>query len=102
MSPLQKEYYRHILARNFHVLRHGVRGTAQTSLLNIIMELKKCCNHPFLLPSCLAQQQRILSKHEFEEARINAAGKFVVLDKMLIKLHADGHRVLMCVPAVVL
>ena len=26
----------------------GTKGGGQISLLNIITELKKCCNHPFL------------------------------------------------------
>ena len=29
----------------------GARGGGQVSLLNIITELKKCCNHPFLFES---------------------------------------------------
>ncbi|CAB4278322.1 unnamed protein product [Prunus armeniaca] len=50
MSPLQKQYYKWILERNFHNLNKGVRGN-QVSLLNIVVELKKCCNHPFLFES---------------------------------------------------
>ncbi|KAF7120191.1 hypothetical protein RHSIM_Rhsim13G0125100 [Rhododendron simsii] len=50
MSPLQKQYYKWILERNFNDLNKGVRGN-QVSLLNIVVELKKCCNHPFLFES---------------------------------------------------
>lgn len=45
MSPLQKQYYRWILSRNFHELNRGSKG-GQVSLLNTIMELKKAVNHP--------------------------------------------------------
>ncbi|CAH1447804.1 unnamed protein product [Lactuca virosa] len=45
-------YYKWILERNFHDLNKGVRRN-QVSLLNIVVELKKCCNHPFLFESDL-------------------------------------------------
>lgn len=51
MTPLQKQYYRWILTRNFSELNKGAKGSGQVSLLNIITELKKCCNHPFLFES---------------------------------------------------
>uniref|UniRef100_A0A7N0TB68 Protein CHROMATIN REMODELING 5 n=2 Tax=Kalanchoe fedtschenkoi TaxID=63787 RepID=A0A7N0TB68_KALFE len=41
-------YYKWILDRNFHDLNKGVRGN-QVSLLNIVVELKKCCNHPSMI-----------------------------------------------------
>ncbi|KAK3264131.1 hypothetical protein CYMTET_27107 [Cymbomonas tetramitiformis] len=51
MSPLQRQYYKWILKRNVSELNHGVKGTGHVSLLNIVVELKKCCNHPFLFES---------------------------------------------------
>jgi chromodomain-helicase-DNA-binding protein 1 len=48
---LQKRYYKWILTRNFEELNRGARGGGQVSLLNIIVDLKKCCNHPFLFES---------------------------------------------------
>jgi SNF2 family DNA or RNA helicase len=35
-----------VLTRNLQTLQ----GQQNMKLLNIIMELKKCCNHPFLFP----------------------------------------------------
>lgn len=40
-----------ILTRNFRELNKGAKGGGQVSLLNIITELKKACNHPFLFES---------------------------------------------------
>jgi chromodomain-helicase-DNA-binding protein 4 len=41
------------LTRNFEALSVKSGGT-QISLLNILMELKKCCNHPYLFAkACL-------------------------------------------------
>ena len=48
LAPAQKKVYKNILTRNFEALNS--KGGAQVSLLNIMMELKKCANHPYLLP----------------------------------------------------
>ncbi len=45
LTPLQKEYYRSVLTRSFPVLSNKA---AAPRLKNVLMELRKCCNHPFL------------------------------------------------------
>jgi len=48
-----RKYYKYILTRNFEAL--NTRGSSsQVSLLNIMMDLKKCCNHPYLFPTAAA------------------------------------------------
>nr|CAD7429760.1 unnamed protein product [Timema monikensis] len=47
MTTLQKQYYKWILTKNYNALRKGVKGSS-TTFLNIVIELKKCCNHSFL------------------------------------------------------
>ncbi|TKS92916.1 Chromodomain-helicase-DNA-binding protein 3 [Collichthys lucidus] len=49
LSPMQKKYYKLILTKNFEAL-NSKGGGNQVSLLNIMMDLKKCCNHPYLFP----------------------------------------------------
>ena len=44
-----RKYYKYILTRNFEAL--NTKGSHQVSLLNVMMELKKCCNHPYLFSS---------------------------------------------------
>uniref|UniRef100_A0A914V259 Helicase ATP-binding domain-containing protein n=2 Tax=Plectus sambesii TaxID=2011161 RepID=A0A914V259_9BILA len=46
LSNIQKKYYRAILERNFSYL---CKGASAPSLMNTMMELRKCCNHPFLI-----------------------------------------------------
>ncbi|MGH0183736.1 UNVERIFIED_CONTAM: hypothetical protein FKN15_012811 [Acipenser sinensis] len=50
LSPMQKKYYKFILTRNFEAL-NSKGGGNQVSLLNVMMDLKKCCNHPYLFPA---------------------------------------------------
>ncbi|XP_038692597.1 protein CHROMATIN REMODELING 5-like isoform X2 [Tripterygium wilfordii] len=95
MSPLQKQYYKWILERNFHDLNKGVRGN-QVSLLNIVVELKKCCNHPFLFESADHGYGGDITTTESSklERIIWSSGKLVILDKLLVRLHETKHRVL--------
>ncbi|XP_057954932.1 protein CHROMATIN REMODELING 5 [Malania oleifera] len=92
MSPLQKQYYKWILERNFRDLNKGVRGN-QVSLLNIMVELKKCCNHPFLFESADHGYGGDFDSSKLERI-ILSSGKLVILDKLLVRLHETNHRVL--------
>ncbi|CAH8375085.1 unnamed protein product [Eruca vesicaria subsp. sativa] len=93
MSPLQKQYYKWILERNFHDLNKGVRGN-QVSLLNIVVELKKCCNHPFLFESADHGYGGDINDNNKLDKIILSSGKLVILDKLLVRLRETKHRVL--------
>lgn len=47
MTPVQRKYYKWILTKNYNALRKGPKGSSIT-FLNIMIELKKCCNHALL------------------------------------------------------
>merc|ERR1712001_656427 len=92
LAPLQKKYYKNILTHNFDSLR--AKSGASCSLLNIMVELKKVANHPYLLAAA-AEEAPIAPNGLFEvKAMTKACGKLVLLSKMLKKLKAEGHRVL--------
>ncbi|OLY82401.1 Chromodomain helicase hrp3 [Smittium mucronatum] len=91
LSPLQIHYYKNILTRNFSVLNRGVTGPGQLSLLNIMMELKKVSNHPFLFPNAEVVAS---STNDQLRAIISNSGKMLLLDKLLTRLKDGGHRVL--------
>merc|ERR1739844_255400 len=80
------------MGRNFDALR--AKSGASCSLLNIMVELKKVANHPYLLAAA-AEEAPIAPTGFFEvKAMTKACGKLVLLSKMLKKLKAAGHRVL--------
>lgn len=93
LSPMQKRYYKNILTRNFEALNPKGGGT-QVSLLNIIMDLKKCCNHPYLFPKASIEAPKHKNGMYEGTALVKASGKFILLQKMLRKLNQQGHRVL--------
>lgn len=93
LSPLQKKYYKYILTKNFEALNPKTGGGA-CSLLNIMMDLKKCCNHPYLF-SAAAEEAPLGPGGGYSiEPLTKAAGKLVLLSKMLRILKEQGHRVL--------
>ncbi|KAH0544070.1 hypothetical protein FGG08_001688 [Glutinoglossum americanum] len=94
LSDIQLEYYKNILTRNYSALNQGSKGHKQ-SLLNIMMELKKISNHPFMFPSA---EERLLagreSRQEILRITIESSGKMILLNKLLDRLKEEGHRVL--------
>lgn len=93
LAPMQKKYYKYILTRNFEAL-NTKGGGHQVSLLNIMMDLKKCCNHPYLFPGA-AQEAAKLPNGAYEGSNLTkSCGKLVLLQKMLRNLKDGGHRVL--------
>jgi chromodomain-helicase-DNA-binding protein 7 len=49
LTNTQKKYYRAILEKNFQFLTRGTVGSNMPNLMNTMMELRKCCNHPYLI-----------------------------------------------------
>ena len=67
----------------------------QVSLLNILVDLKKCCNHPFLFASARENYRAAGDDDEDVASRlVVTSGKMVLLDKLLRRLKETGHRVL--------
>lgn len=91
MSAIQKQYYKWILTRNYKALSKGTKGST-SGFLNIMMELKKCCNHCYLIKPL--EDNEFYSKAEALQHLIRSSGKLVLLDKLLLRLKERGHRVL--------
>ncbi|XP_042336062.1 chromodomain-helicase-DNA-binding protein 5 isoform X2 [Sceloporus undulatus] len=93
LSQMQKKYYKLILTRNFEAL-NSKGGGSQVSLLNIMMDLKKCCNHPYLFPVA-AVEAPVLPNGSYDgSSLVKSSGKLMLLQKMMKKLRDGGHRVL--------
>lgn len=72
-------------------MRRGVKGSS-TTFLNIVIELKKCCNHSFLIKP--SDNELINTQQDMLQQLLRGSGKLVLLDKLLIRLRGTGHRVL--------
>ena len=62
------------------------------SLLNIITELKKTCNHPFLFESAEEDYRGGEDDLNAVDRLVVTSGKMVLLDKLMKRLKETGHR----------
>uniref|UniRef100_A0A4W5NW38 Proliferation-associated SNF2-like protein n=1 Tax=Hucho hucho TaxID=62062 RepID=A0A4W5NW38_9TELE len=60
-------------------------------LQNILMLLKRCCNHPYLIEYPLDPATQ---EFKIDEQLVQTSGKFLILDRMLPELKKRGHKVL--------
>lgn len=99
LTMAQKKYYRALYEKNVKFLhRNNKRALDGPSLNNLAMQLRKCCNHLFLLNGVEEEFRREQSDAGREMAEgdflVKASGKLVLLDKLLPRLKQEGHRVL--------
>ncbi|XP_057771764.1 probable ATP-dependent DNA helicase CHR12 [Salvia miltiorrhiza] len=85
LSAWQKAYYKQVTEQGRVGLAHG--SGRSKSLQNLTMQLRKCCNHPYLFVTDYYTQH--------SENIVRSSGKFELLDRLLPKLHRAGHRVLL-------
>jgi chromodomain-helicase-DNA-binding protein 7 len=99
LTVLQKKYYRALYEKNVQFLHKNKKKALDgPSLNNLAMQLRKCCNHPFLLRGVeeeIREQEAKSSEKVMEgDFLAKASGKLVLLDKLLPRLKDNGHRVL--------
>lgn len=90
MSKMQREWYQKILSKDIEAI-NGMRsnkGETKLRLLNILMQLRKLTNHPYLFDGAEP------TPYTNGDHLIYNSGKLVLLDKLLPKLQANGSRVL--------
>ncbi|CCH40552.1 putative chromatin remodelling complex ATPase chain [Wickerhamomyces ciferrii] len=90
MSEMQRKWYQSILEKDIDAV-NGANGKreSKTRLLNIVMQLRKCCNHPYLFEGAEPGPPYTTDEHLVYNAQ-----KLKVLDKLLKKLKKEGSRVL--------
>ncbi|EDO19437.1 hypothetical protein Kpol_1002p85 [Vanderwaltozyma polyspora DSM 70294] len=90
MSSMQRKWYKQILEKDLDAV-NGANGNkeSKTRLLNIVMQLRKCSNHPYLFDGAEPGPPYTTDEH-----LVYNSEKLLVLDKLLKKLKAEGSRVL--------
>jgi SNF2 family DNA or RNA helicase len=95
LTITQKQFYRALYEKNVKFLHKNKKALDGPSLMNLAMQLRKCCNHLFLLKGVeeeLRQKEKPSSEGDF---LAKSSGKLVLLDKLLPRLKEQGHRVLL-------
>lgn len=92
-SALQAKLYKQLVTHNKMAVSDGKGGkTGMRGLSNMLMQLRKLCNHPFVFEPVEDQMNPTRMSNDL---LWRTAGKFELLDRILPKFRATGHRVLM-------
>ncbi|KAL6706680.1 transcriptional regulator [Coniothyrium glycines] len=92
-STLQAKLYKQLVTHNRLMVSDGKGGkTGMRGLSNMLMQLRKLCNHPFVFE----EVEDVMNPTKGTNDLLwRSAGKFELLDRILPKFQATGHRVLM-------
>ena len=92
-SALQAKLYKQ-LGTHQRILVSDSAGkkTGMRGLSNMLMQLRKLCNHPFVFEEV---EDQMNPSRMTNDMIWRSAGKFELLDRVLPKFQATGHRVLM-------
>lgn len=80
--------YTKVLMKDIDIV-NGAGKVEKMRLQNILMQLRKCCNHPYLFDGAEPGPPYTTDMH-----LVTNCGKMVILDKLLSKLQEQGSRVL--------
>lgn len=90
MTDMQVQWYKSLLEKDIDAVNGAVgKREGKTRLLNIVMQLRKCCNHPYLFEGAEPGPPYTTDEH-----LVFNSGKMIVLDKLLKRLKEKGSRVL--------
>jgi ATP-dependent DNA helicase len=76
------------------LLSQGIEGGRTLSQTNKLMNHRKNVNHPFLFGEPIDPATGVHLGTSHPQLLVKASGKFSLLDRMLNRLHVDGHQVL--------
>lgn len=93
LSDMQSFWYKRLLLKEEEAVNRLEKNDKNTAsdwrkLQMLLMQLRKCANHPFLFPGAEADPLNTTT-----DDLVEASGKLQTLDRLLVKLHAKGHRV---------
>ena len=90
MAEMQIKWYKKILEKDIDAVNNAAgKRESKTRLLNIVMQLRKCCNHPYLFEGAEPGPPYTTDEH-----LVNNAGKMLMLDRILGRMKKQGSRVL--------
>lgn len=84
MSQMQKQYYRALLQKDLEVIN---AGGERKRLLNIAMQLRKCCNHPYLFQGAEPGPPYTTGEHLIENAGITSWSFICTIVICFLTLH---------------
>jgi ATP-dependent DNA helicase len=103
MVAIQQDYYDAIKNKDLNPIfdkyvtkEEEKKEIKSKNLLNVLMQLRKVCNHPLLLQPFDYDEKKTIEENDelYSQQIVNNSGKFTMLEKILPMLFKNGHRVL--------
>lgn len=91
LTEMQRNWYRALLKRDVDAITSGAK---KSRLMNIVMQLRKCCNHPYLFSGAEEEVANNPAWDGTDQHLIDNSAKMIVLDQLLKRFRAEGSRVL--------
>eukprot|EP00667_Euglena_gracilis_P000178 EG_transcript_178 len=92
----QRVYYKAVMENNREFLYKGVKSRSNVPrLVNLMMQLRKVCNHPYLLQG--AEEKLAVARRPSPDQvpqLVRVSSKMGLLDKLLVRLRQERRRVL--------
>lgn len=94
LTTKQREYYQGIYGENLAALAN-LGSIKNINLNNIDMQLRKCCNHLYLLKGVEEEiTKNCRTDEDFYQKILESSGKLQLLDKFIDKYRNEGHKML--------
>ena len=93
LSAMQRSWYSKILMKDMELINAAVGKSAagKMRMLNILMQLRKCTNHPYLFDGA---EPKFNGEYTTDQHLVDNSGKLMILDKLLKRFKDRGDRVL--------
>lgn len=96
LTKLQTVYYKGIYGENKYMLsKLGTNSAKAIHLNNMDIQLRKCCNHLYLLKGVEDELEgKCQTDQEYFQSLLDSSGKLILLDKFIKKYREEGHKML--------
>lgn len=96
LTKLQTVYYKGIYGENKYMLsKLGSNSAKAIHLNNMDIQLRKCCNHLYLLKGVEEELEgKCTTDHEYYQSLLDSSGKLILLDKFIQKFKDEGSKML--------
>ena len=96
LTKLQTVYYKGIYGENKYMLsKLGSNSAKAIHLNNMDIQLRKCCNHLFLLKGVEDElESKCTTEQEYLQSLLDSSGKLILLDKFIEKFRIEQSKML--------
>lgn len=96
LTKLQTVYYKGIYGENKYMLSKLGSNSAKTiHLNNMDIQLRKCCNHLYLLKGVEEElESKCTTEQEYTQSLLDSSGKLILLNKFIDKFRVEQSKML--------